>query len=192
MTKDSMSSEDKELFRRAMLDVKPLNKSVKNCNPPTVGHVIAVKKSATADYESKKTKKIETRAPAIVHLSNYSAEPVQAESIVSFCRAGFSKERFNELKKGQIAWQATLDLHGFTSDSAEKKFLEFMNTALRLLYRSVVIIHGKGSVSREAPILKNLINNWLRQIPEVMAFHSALPQHGGSGAVYIFLKKNKK
>lgn len=40
-----------------------------------------------------------------------------------------------------------------------------------------------------APCNKNLLNRWLPQMNEVIAFHSALPKDGGSGAIYVLLKR---
>jgi DNA-nicking Smr family endonuclease len=44
----------------------------------------------------------------------------------------------------------------------------------------------------EYPILKNEVNEWLRQIELVLAFCSARPEDGGRGAVYALLQANKR
>ena len=52
------------------------------------------------------------------------------------------------------------------------------------------IIHGKGNRSDDrGPVLKVKVNNWLRQHDRVQAFHSARPVDGGTGAVYVLLKR---
>jgi len=40
--------------------------------------------------------------------------------------------------------------------------------------------------------MKSYTAYWLRQLSPVMAFHSALPQHGSYGAVYVLLQKSEK
>ena len=51
------------------------------------------------------------------------------------------------------------------------------------------IVHGKGLRSRQGqPVLKVKVNHWLRQREEVLAFCSARPVDGGTGAVYVLLK----
>jgi len=56
----------------------------------------------------------------------------------------------------------------------------------------VRIIHGKGYGSREqAPVLKNSLNSWLRQHPDVLAFSSTRPEHGGTGAVHVLLRSRR-
>jgi len=39
------------------------------------------------------------------------------------------------------------------------------------------------------PVLKIKVNSWLRQKAQVLAFCSARPQDGDTGAVYVLLKK---
>jgi DNA-nicking Smr family endonuclease len=54
----------------------------------------------------------------------------------------------------------------------------------------VRIIHGKGNGSRHrGPVLKQKINHWLRQRDEVLAFCSARPMDGGTGAIYVLLRR---
>jgi DNA-nicking Smr family endonuclease len=54
----------------------------------------------------------------------------------------------------------------------------------------VIILHGKGDRNPDKiALLKSHLAIWLPQLEQVMAFHSAQPQHGGSGAVYIMLRK---
>ena len=51
------------------------------------------------------------------------------------------------------------------------------------------IIHGKGYRSgARGPILKSAVNDWLRRDMDVMAFVSARPIDGGTGAVYVLLR----
>ncbi len=51
------------------------------------------------------------------------------------------------------------------------------------------LVHGKSKRPDDAkPILKNLVNQRLREYSNVLAFCSATAKDGGSGAVYILLK----
>ena len=58
-------------------------------------------------------------------------------------------------------------------------------------YRHVIIVHGKGFRSQSKPVIKPLVNHWLKQADEVLAFCSAQPQDGGTGAVYVLLRKSR-
>ena len=52
------------------------------------------------------------------------------------------------------------------------------------------IVHGKGlHGDSNAPVLKNLVDRLLRHRADVLAFHSAPPAQGGTGAVLVLLAK---
>lgn len=107
-----------------------------------------------------------------------------------FRRNGISKETVRRMKQGQIAIEGELDLHGLTVDQARLAFASFLNTAYQEQRRCVRIIHGKGLRSEaRLPVLKGCVNGWLQQKNEVLAFCSARPEDGGTGAVYVLLKR---
>jgi len=45
-------------------------------------------------------------------------------------------------------------------------------------------------VDGKRPMIKSHVNTWLRQHPQVLGFTSCLPRHGGTGALYVMLKRN--
>ncbi|VAW62865.1 hypothetical protein MNBD_GAMMA08-664, partial [hydrothermal vent metagenome] len=74
-------------------------------------------------------------------------------------------------------------------DDARKMLLAFLDHAQQQSFKLVRIVHGKGHHSNtDQPVLKAMVNKWLRSIPEVLAFVSAIPKDGGTGAVYVLLK----
>ncbi|MNT90815.1 putative DNA endonuclease SmrA [compost metagenome] len=65
---------------------------------------------------------------------------------------------------------------------------EFLLEAHAHEHGCVRIIHGKGLQSDGgAPVLKNLVDRMLRQRNDVLAFHSAPPTQGGTGAMLVLL-----
>lgn len=107
-----------------------------------------------------------------------------------FRRNGISKETVRRMKQGQIAIEGELDLHGLTVEQARRAFASFLHTAHQEGRRCVRLIHGKGLRSEaRLPVLKGCVNGWLQQRDEVLAFCSARPEDGGTGAVYILLKR---
>lgn len=58
--------------------------------------------------------------------------------------------------------------------------------------RTALVLHGKGERSQPQALLKSYVSAWLPQIPDVMAIHSADRRHGGSGALYIPLRKSER
>lgn len=175
-----LSNEDKTLFQELMKTVTPLN-------TPT-----AREPRAKPTQQFIIRKKEPFAPPPIRHqaLSNYYTDIVHADSILSYCSHSLPRKRLIELKKGNIRWEGRLDLHGLTPDAAQHALCTFIETHHHNAHRCVLIIHGKGGRFHEAPILKNHVNHWLKQLPQVLAFHSAQAQEGGSGALYVLLKKN--
>jgi len=109
---------------------------------------------------------------------------------LSWRRSGINTETMRRMRRGQIAVQGELDLHGLTVDQARLAFVHFLHDALAEGHRCVRIIHGKGLRSEaKLPVLKGCVNGWLQHKDEVLAFCSARPEDGGTGAVYVLLKR---
>jgi len=115
---------------------------------------------------------------------------VESGEALSFSRSGLQHTVLKRLRKGQIAVQGGLDLHGKTVAEAADELVQFIRDAQNAGVRCVRIIHGKGQGSPDKrPVLKSKVNTWLRRKDEVLAFCSAPPNDGGTGAVYVLLRK---
>ena len=53
-----------------------------------------------------------------------------------------------------------------------------------------IYVHGKGEFTSPKAFLKSHVFSWMKQSELVLAAHSAMPYHGGAGALYVLLKKN--
>lgn len=116
-------------------------------------------------------------------------EDLQTGDSLSYCGPGIQKSVFKKLKKGQYSIDAELDLHGYTRPEAQVALAKFIQTTRENNIRCVRIIHGKGfGSSNQGPKLKPMVNKWLQQRNEILAFCSARPHDGGTGAVYVLLK----
>ena len=94
------------------------------------------------------------------------------------------------LGRGQYAAEDELDLHGAHSRAAEQLLRDFLRDALDAGVACVRIVHGKGLRSRATgPVLKALTDRLLRRRDDVIAFASARPALGGTGAVVVLLKR---
>lgn len=106
---------------------------------------------------------------------------------------GLDRRILQRLKRGDYAVQAHLDLHGLTRDPARREVIAFIAEARRVGRRCVRIVHGRGLNSKDnIPVLKLALTTWLERggiAKHVLAFCSARPQDGGSGAVYVLLRK---
>jgi len=107
-----------------------------------------------------------------------------------FVRGGLQQRVLRKFRRGQYTIEAELDLHGYTVPEAREALSRFLRDATLAGKRCVRVIHGKGlGAIGKLPVLKVKVNGWLRQKDAVLAFCSARPQDGGTGAVYVLLKK---
>jgi len=120
----------------------------------------------------------------------FSIAEVETGDELSYLRPGIQKNILKKLKRGQIAIQAELDLHGLFVKEAKPMVNEFITGCINKRIHAVRIIHGKGRGSRDKyPVLKNNLNKWLQLNQAVLAFCSARPVDGGTGAVYVLFKR---
>lgn len=121
-----------------------------------------------------------------IELTDTCAAEIKADTSLYYCKGSLPHRYLQSFKKGQLSIEARLDLHGFKIQEAKEALIHFIYTQIHQGHRVCLLIHGKGG---QTPVLKNLINHWLPQFPEVLAFVSAIPRHGGTGAMYVLLKR---
>ena len=106
----------------------------------------------------------------------------------AFRRERVSARDWQRLRRGQFSAQDELDLHGANALQAETLLARFLGQSTGAGLGCVRIIHGKGG-GDGVPVLKNLVDRALRQRGEVLAFHSAPPSQGGTGALLVRLAR---
>jgi DNA-nicking Smr family endonuclease len=170
---DKAKADDSALFQDAMQDVMRLQIDK-----------VQLKASKPAPKRKAKTPALSDR------LSDDFIPP--CDNWLEFMRPGVQRTLFKQLRTGKLAIESHLDLHGMTRDAARIQLQQFLQLALQQHCKVVCIVHGKGYHSEDGrPVLKAMVNKWLQDLPEVLAFSSALPKDGGSGAVYALLKTLK-
>ncbi len=108
-----------------------------------------------------------------------------------YAKPGVQHALMRKLRRGQFSSRAELDLHGMRSEDARVAVAEFLYDAAQRHFRCVRIIHGKGLGSGpKGPVIKQKLGGWLRQRKDVLAFCSARPVDGGTGALYVLLGKS--
>jgi len=101
-----------------------------------------------------------------------------------------SKKNYRNLSKGNVNIDDKLDLHGYRELEANNLLEEFINNSFENGKRLLLVITGKGQKG-EGVIKKNIIN-WLNAKNirnKILAVNHASNKHGGSGALYILLRK---
>ncbi|HET6654612.1 MAG TPA: Smr/MutS family protein [Gammaproteobacteria bacterium] len=107
-----------------------------------------------------------------------------------FAQPGLDQRLFKRLRRGQMSIGAECDLHGLTVAAAHTVVGDFLAECAAFDVRCARIIHGKGLRSGHGgPILKPQLARWLQKRADVVAFCSARPADGGTGAVYVLLRR---
>ncbi|GBD26607.1 putative DNA endonuclease SmrA [bacterium HR30] len=109
---------------------------------------------------------------------------------------GLDLRLLQRLRRGEFAYQDYVDLHGLNVEQAKARVDEFLATAVRTGKRCVLIVHGRGKNSKDqVPVLKRRVTEWLargRWSRVVLAFCSARPCDGGTGALYVLLRRKPR
>ena len=171
--------EDLELFRQTVGPITPVQHDRVE---PHKGDTQPLPRSTEADE----------RQVLNDMLSDYF-EPAELETgeELYHCRPGIQRSVLRKLRRGGFRVSAMLDLHGMNVAAARQSLISFLRSARREHMTCVHIIHGKGKrSSNKGPVIKTKVNSWLRQRDEVLAFCSARPIDGGTGAIYVLLKRN--
>jgi DNA-nicking Smr family endonuclease len=132
---------------------------------------------------------------------SHAPVPVPAPRLTSPLKpgetAGLDWRTARRLKRGALPVEARLDLHGLTVAEAEAAVSRFIVASSSAGRRCLLLVTGKGEgtsefagerrgrIRREAP-------HWLagpRLRPLILAVMPAAPSHGGSGALYVLLKR---
>ncbi|MGH8602339.1 MAG: Smr/MutS family protein [Gammaproteobacteria bacterium] len=173
-----LKAEDVALFQAAIGAVKPLHSSR-----------VLLRRPAPLPIPSKR---LARERGVLKEMLNGSYDPSELETgdELLYCQSSISWRQFRNLRRGYFSIQAELDLHGMTAPLARHALGSFLSQCSVLRYRCIRVIHGKGNGSfNKQPILKPKLKYWLRQRHDVLAFCSARPADGGTGAVYVLLKR---
>lgn len=102
------------------------------------------------------------------------------------------KKVLKDLAKARYRVDEEVDLHGLKEAEARTLLHDFLNEC-RLAHRPtcLAIIHGKGMRSTEGPVLKRMVDGYLRRRGDVLAFTSAPRQHGGTGVCWVLIDAKK-
>lgn len=174
----AFSEEEAALFRAAVADARPLQDdrvALAGPRPPP---------SPVRRLEDERAVMRE-----LLDDSPLEAECETGEELL-FARPGLQQSVMRKLRRGAYSVGGQLDLHGMRVAEARVAVAEFLAAARARGTRCVRIIHGKGHGSAfKQPVLKVKVNHWLRQREEVLAFASTPPADGGTGAVYVLLRR---
>jgi len=186
--KAEKAPEDADIFTQAMSGVVPLdNKAIrktqsheKKTSPPYPVH----------DVEQEVMEHLRDLVNGTADMDiTFSDEYIEGSI------SGVDRNTMRRLKRGLIPVQDHIDLHGLTQKDAEIRVREFLVNSQARGMQCVLIVHGRGLNSPDSiPVLKERLPVWLNRGPArkiVKAFSSARPYDGGTGAIYVLLRRHK-
>ncbi len=104
------------------------------------------------------------------------------------------------LRRGRKDVDSVIDLHGMRQEEAHFALIGFLHRSQNSGHGLVLVITGKGGAAsgsglfEERGVLRRMVPHWLR-LPDlrslVVGFEEASPQHGGSGALYVRLRRKR-
>lgn len=188
MTGDRDDDDDLELFRNAVGPVRRLRETAPPPTPPKPRP-----RARMAERDDAAARDEFRHALDASHSTGAGQALLEAGDALAYRRDSVPPRVLQRLKRGEIAAQDELDLHGADARSAETLLRGFIAQSRLHGHACVRVIHGKGLHPSEcigstgAPVLKNLVDRLLRQRADILAFHSTPPAQGGTGAVLVLL-----
>lgn len=169
--------DDDSPFREAMRGVKrmrPAERVPRSLPPP-----LPTPRHSTADEAAVMAELLRGPDP----------DAFESGDSLSYQAPGVQDRVLRQLRRGGFRLEAELDLHGLNRDKARAAVAGFIAECRDRDLRCVRIIHGKGNGSpNSGPVIKRLLDGWLRKLRDVLAFCSARPEDGGTGAIYVLLR----
>ena len=184
------SDDDTVLWQRVITEVTPLKSTIE------LAEFAAI--FAQSDHLAQPLAKpsgrpqkppVKPARPPIAAPSSAPAKKANPVDLRQGERAGIDGRTQRRLFRGDVPVDRRLDLHGLTAARAESRLAQFIETAARDGCRCVLVITGKG-----AGILRGHVPDWLKRqplSPHVLALAEARPHDGGSGALYVLLRRQR-
>ena len=197
MTRRRLKPDELELWRQVARSAQPLPKALRrdDCqepkSPDPVAQPVAPVSRLTAfEIGQSHPSRNESHLPPQTLTQRLKTQPLAMDA-----------RTHGRMKRGKLAPEARIDLHGMTLDQAHPELVRFVLTAQARGLRLILVITGKGQ--REDPyspmpmrrgVLRQKVPMWLRTAPlapMILQVTEAHQRHGGSGAFYVYLRRSR-
>jgi len=184
---NSLSREDAELWRFVTNSIKPLpGRAV--MMPPEMRENTPENEIARRVRQMRKH--VNPQAP--LPMPKLPA-PTDLPEITHGQTAGIDKRTAQRLRRGKLAVEGRIDLHGLTQQEAHRALSSFLAGSQNAGRRCVLVVTGKGGRQDGGTgVLRTNVPHWLNQPPNrerVIGFSHAVQKDGGSGALYVLLRR---
>lgn len=191
-----LTAEDHKLWDFVTASVKPLSVKPLITKPNKISGPDKTRKpgeSRSSDrIQQKETSRLEALLPV------FGMKPADTPKQQDFVQGGIDRRTADRLRRGAMAIEARLDLHGLHQGEAQAALTRFLLGAYDSGHRCVLVITGKGSRSllsdTEGGVLRRTLPVWLGMSPlaSIVLLHStARAKDGGAGAFYILLRRRR-
>lgn len=182
--RDHLTEEEVRLWRTAMREVRPLSRQ--DATP-------------ASDDQSEELPPARHPRKATSPVAAPPPRPSRLPALKHGAAPGLDKRRAERLRRGKLAVEGRIDLHGMTQEAARRALDVFIASSYAAERRMLLVITGKGirpnARSEEAiGVLRQAVPRWLNEAPNrerVLAFTHAQPRDGGTGALYVLLRRKR-
>ena len=188
-TKDGeapLTGEDLDLWRQVTRDARPL--AGRDTKPTTPAP------KTPSDGPAPPAAPAKSAAPAKTAAAPPAPRRPAPPELAPGTVAGVDRRTAERLKRGQLAVEATLDLHGRTQAEAHQAVEAFLDRCQSAGKRYVMILPGRGHRHEDGGVLRRNLPLWLNERgnrARILAMATAQPKHGGAGALYLLLKRQR-
>ncbi len=182
MSRRKLSKGEHDLWRRTVRDVAPLQRP-------------GVDKAGSPTGPAGKLAGGFAGIPPLPHRQSAAPAERRAQSASPDAFSAGDPRIDRHASRGRLPIDATFDLHGHNQASARAALYGFLLEARQRRHRCVLVITGKGAREitgrKTGGVLQAKLRDWLTEDAfrqHIVRASAAHPRHGGSGAVYLFLK----
>ncbi len=178
--------DESDLWKAVTKDVNPIarRKGIRQADTEA---------ATESGIEQPKNNKI-PRKPRVATASHAGAMAPDRPNLSHGRAAGVDRRTVDRLRRGQIAIEAEIDLHGHTQEAAHRALQAFIIGQAEAGRRCVRVVTGKGTLREGGGVLKTAVPRWLNEDPlreRVLAFSHARRDDGGEGALYVLLRRRR-
>ncbi|WP_417262436.1 Smr/MutS family protein [Celeribacter sp.] len=197
--KKTLSEEDKGLWNAVKKTAKPLHISkapapLARPEKPNLPKPIAPIVREPFDFD------LEIGKHATTSMTGHDLAPSISDRLAQ-APLRMDRKKFGKMRKGNLAPEGRIDLHGMTIAQAHPALTRFILSSWAMDRRLVLVITGKGKhrdddgpIPVRKGVLKHQVPHWLHMAPlrdAVLQVSEAHLKHGGTGAYYVYLRRKK-
>ncbi|HOX46350.1 MAG TPA: Smr/MutS family protein [Myxococcota bacterium] len=177
---------EEDLFAAAVADARPITDRPAVPRPPRLPPRPRADQREAEEVLQALQDLVDGEAPLSIY---------ETDEAIEGLADGADPRLLRQLKRGELAIQDHLDLHGLTREEAKPVVDRFLTEAMAQGKRGVLIVHGRGHGSKDhIPVLKHALQTWLVRASirkHILAFCTARPCDGGAGALYVLLRRHR-